>query len=109
MEHNTNEIKFLEGPQSRWSDFKFSFRTIIDFVKGFRMMHFAGPCICIFGSARFDENNIYYQQARELGARIAKLGFTVLTGGGPGIMEAGNRGAKDVGGRSIGINIQLPF
>ena len=109
MEHNTSEIKFLEGPQSRWSDFKFSFRTIIDFVKGFRMMHFAGPCICIFGSARFDENNIYYQQARELGARIAKLGFTVLTGGGPGIMEAGNRGAKDVGGRSIGINIQLPF
>jgi uncharacterized protein (TIGR00730 family) len=108
-DQTTNEIKFLDGPQSRWNDFKFSFRTIIDFIKGFRIMHFAGPCICIFGSARFTEDNEYYIQAREFGARIAKLGFTVLTGGGPGIMEAGNRGAKDVGGRSVGINIELPF
>jgi uncharacterized protein (TIGR00730 family) len=104
-----SEIKFLDGPQSRWKDLKFTFRTIIDFIKGFRTMHFAGPCICIFGSARFTEDNEYYKQAREFGARIAKLGFTVLTGGGPGIMEAGNRGAKDVGGRSVGINIELPF
>jgi uncharacterized protein (TIGR00730 family) len=105
MQKLNPEIKFLDGPQSRWHDLKFSFRTIIDFVKGFRLMHAAGPCICIFGSARFTEDNLYYKQA----ARVAKLGFTVLTGGGPGIMEAGNRGAREVGGKSIGINIELPF
>jgi uncharacterized protein (TIGR00730 family) len=109
MQKLNNEIKFLDGPQSRWKDLKFSIRTIIDLIKGYRTMHFAGPCISIFGSARFDEKNEYYQQARELGGRIAKLGFTVLTGGGPGIMEAANRGAKDVGGKSYGINIELPF
>jgi uncharacterized protein (TIGR00730 family) len=103
------EIQFLDGPQTRWKDFKFAVRTVVDLVKGFRVLHFAGPCICIFGSARFKEDNIYYKQARELSARIAKLGFTIMTGGGPGIMEAANRGARDAGGKSVGINIELPF
>jgi uncharacterized protein (TIGR00730 family) len=103
------EIQFLDGPQSRWKDLKFAIRTLVDLVKGFRVLHFAGPCICIFGSARFKPDNEYYVQARELSARIAQLGFTIMTGGGPGIMEAANRGARDVGGKSVGINIELPF
>ncbi len=106
---NKGEIKFLSGPQSIAHNIKFSFRTILDLIKGYRVMHNAGPCISIFGSARFNEDNEYYKQARELSARIAELGFTILTGGGPGIMEAANRGAKDVNGRSVGINIELPF
>jgi uncharacterized protein (TIGR00730 family) len=103
------EIQFLQGPQNIFKEIKFTFRTVYDLIKGYWLMHTSGPCICVFGSARFNENNIYYQQARILSAEIAKLGFTILTGGGPGIMEAANRGAKDAGGRSIGINIQLPF
>ncbi len=106
---NKSEITFLEGPQNRWKELKQTFRTVIDFIKGFRVMHGAGPCICIFGSARFTEENQHYKDARALGAAVAKLGFTVLTGGGPGIMEAANRGARDVNGRSYGINIELPF
>jgi uncharacterized protein (TIGR00730 family) len=109
MNNTQEEIKFLDGPQSRWEDFKVTIRTVIDFIKGYRTLHFAGPCVTIFGSARFDENHKSYKEARELGAKIAKLGFTIMTGGGPGIMEAGNRGARDVGGRSVGCNIELPF
>jgi hypothetical protein len=65
--------------------------------------------VCVFGSARFHEDHPYYAIAREMGQRIAKLGFTVMTGGGPGIMEAANRGARDVGGPSVGCNIELPM
>ncbi len=108
MQQNNNEIKFLEGPQSRFEDFKVTLRTVWDFVKGFRTLHFVGPCVTIFGSARFDETHPYYIKTRELAAEIAKLGFTIMTGGGPGIMEAANRGAKDVNGRSVGCNIVLP-
>jgi len=71
-------------------------------------LHFVGPCVTVFGSARFKEDHPYYEKARELAAAIARLGFTIITGGGPGIMEAANRGAKDVGGRSVGCNIVLP-
>jgi uncharacterized protein (TIGR00730 family) len=78
-------------------------------MKGFRTLHFVGPCVTVFGSARFSENHRYYRLAREVGAAVSKMGFTVLTGGGPGIMEAANRGAKDVNGRSVGLNIKLPF
>ncbi|MDQ6845222.1 MAG: TIGR00730 family Rossman fold protein [Bacteroidota bacterium] len=102
------EIKFLEGPQSRWKDFKYAVSVFFEFIKGFRALHFVGPCVTVFGSARFKEDHLFYQQARELSAEIAKLGFTIMTGGGPGIMEAANRGAKDVGGRSVGCNIILP-
>jgi hypothetical protein len=87
---------------------RFAFRVLSQFVRGFRALHFVGPCATVFGSARFDETHPYYQLARETGSRLAQLGFTVMTGGGPGLMEAANRGAKDAGGRSIGCNIQLP-
>lgn len=109
MTNPIQEIKFLDGPQSRWDDFKFTIRTVLDFIKGYRVLHFAGPCVTIFGSARFPEDNPHYKDAQKLGAEIAKLGFTIMTGGGPGIMEAANRGAKEVGGRSVGCNIELPF
>lgn len=103
-----SEIQFLEGPQSRWKEFKFTVSTVIQLVKGFRALHFVGPCITFFGSARFSENHEYYDITRKLAGEIARLGFTIMTGGGPGLMEAANRGAKDVGGRSIGCNIKLP-
>ena len=82
-------------------------RIFWEVLNGFRTLHFVGPCVTVFGSARFSEDQPYYKMAREVGSRIAKAGFTVMTGGGPGIMEAANRGAKDVGGRSVGCNITL--
>lgn len=102
------ETEFLEGPRSRWKEFTFLFKVMSEFFYGFRKLHFTGPCVTVFGSARFDENHQYYQLSRSMGQEIARLGFTVITGGGPGIMEAANRGAKDVGGISIGCNIILP-
>ncbi len=102
------EIQFLEGPQSRFKDFLFTLKTVREFIKGFRRLHFIGPCVTVFGSAKYGEGHEYYDLARKIGAEVAKLGFTVLTGGGPGLMEAANRGAKDVGGRSAGCNITLP-
>jgi uncharacterized protein (TIGR00730 family) len=101
------EIQFLEGPQNRWKDFKYTISVFFEFIKGFRALHFVGPCVTVFGSARFEEDHQYYKQARELSGEIAKLGFTIMTGGGPGIMEAANRGAKDAGGKSVGCNIVL--
>ncbi len=102
------EIRFLEGPQSRWKEFRFTVTVLYEFIKGFRALHFVGPCVTVFGSARFEEGHPDYEMARELSGKIAKLGFTIMTGGGPGIMEAANRGAKEAGGRSVGCNIQLP-
>lgn len=104
-----SEIKFLEGPQSRWEEFKFTLKVTREFIKGFRALHFAGPCVTIFGSARFKEDHEYYILTQKLAGEIAKLGFTIMTGGGPGIMEAANKGAKEVGGKSVGCNIILPF
>lgn len=102
-----SEIIFLEGPHSRLKELKFTLETMAEFIRGFRALHFIGPCITFFGSARFHEEHPYYQMTRETAATFAKLGFTILTGGGPGLMEAANRGAKDVGGKSVGCNIQL--
>ncbi len=110
-EQNTatkKEIQFFDGPQSRWKDFKYTVSVFAEFIKGFRALHFVGPCVTVFGSARFKEDHIFYQQTRELSGKIAELGFTIMTGGGPGIMEAANRGARDVGGKSVGCNIVLP-
>ena len=104
-----NEILFLGGPRSRWEDFKFVIKVCIEFIRGFRALHFVGPCVTIFGSARFDESSPYYQLTRKLSGEIAKLGFTIMTGGGPGIMEAANRGAREAGGKSVGCNIILPM
>jgi uncharacterized protein (TIGR00730 family) len=77
-------------------------------MRGFRALHFVGACVTVFGSARFKADHPYYDLGREVGARLARAGFTVMTGGGPGIMEAANRGAREAGGRSIGCNIELP-
>ena len=99
----------LRGPNPRRREFSLLMGVVRDFLKGFRTLHFVGPCVTVFGSARFNEDHQYYRLAREVGAAISKMGFTVLTGGGPGIMEAANRGAKDVNGRSVGLNIKLPF
>jgi uncharacterized protein (TIGR00730 family) len=100
---------FISGPNPRARDFRLLMGVVTDFLAGFRALAFVGPCITIFGSARFDEHHRYYKLAREMGAAVAKMGFTVMTGGGPGIMEAANRGAKDVQGRSVGCNIVLPM
>ncbi|AYB34647.1 TIGR00730 family Rossman fold protein [Chryseolinea soli] len=108
MQKAGSEIEFLSGPQSRWEEFRFIIKVFVEFIKGFRALHFVGPCVTFFGSARFDEKHVFYTDARHLAARVAQLGFTVMTGGGPGLMEAANRGAKEVGGRSVGCNIMLP-
>jgi uncharacterized protein (TIGR00730 family) len=100
---------FLEGPRSRFAEFWTLLRVMRDFLRGFRALHFVGPCVTIFGSARVKADDPYYELARNMGTAIARLGFTVMTGGGPGIMEAANRGAKEAGGRSVGCNIELPF
>jgi len=102
------EGRFLQGPQPRFTELKRLSRICVDFVRGFRKLHFIGPCVTVFGSARFREDHRYYELAREVGQRLGLAGFTVMTGGGPGIMEAANRGARDVGAPSVGCNIVLP-
>jgi uncharacterized protein (TIGR00730 family) len=103
------EHVYLDGPKSRGYELHFAWRVFSQFIKGFRTLHFVGPCITVFGSARFDEQHRYYTMAHEFGKRIAETGFTTMTGGGPGIMEAANRGAYENGGISVGCNIRLPF
>jgi len=98
---------FLEGPHSRVKELTILVRALRDFITGFRVLHFVGPCVTVFGSARFPETHQYYALGREVGAALAGLGFTVMTGGGPGVMEAANRGAQEAGGRSVGCNIML--
>ena len=105
----SKEPVYLDGPKSRSYELGFAWRVFRQFIKGFRSLHFIGPCITVFGSARYKEDHIYYIKAREFGKQIAASGFTTMTGGGPGIMEAANRGAFENNGKSIGCNIQLPF
>jgi uncharacterized protein (TIGR00730 family) len=100
---------FLDGPKSRGYELRFAWRVFREFIRGFRTLHFVGPCITVFGSARFKEDHPHYQSAREMGRQIAVLGFTTMTGGGPGVMEAANRGAFEQGGASVGCNVKLPF
>ena len=100
-------VRFLHGPQPRGTELVRAVRIFAEFIRGFRAFHFVGPCVTVFGSARYGPDHPYYSLARELGARLAKAGFTVITGGGPGIMEAANRGAQEAGGMSIGCNIEL--
>lgn len=103
------EQVYLEGPKSRSYELVFAIKVFCEFITAFRTLHFVGPCITVFGSARFQEDHVYYKKAMEFGKRIAGIGFTTITGGGPGIMEAANRGAYENGGMSIGCNIKLPF
>jgi uncharacterized protein (TIGR00730 family) len=89
-------------------EYESALRIFREFLRGFRRLRRLGPCVTVFGSARFEEDHRYYRLAREMGRRISRAGYTVMTGGGPGIMEAANRGARDVGGHSAGCNIRLP-
>jgi uncharacterized protein (TIGR00730 family) len=105
----TPEVRrFLMGPQPRGFELARALRIFVELMRGFRALHFVGPCVTVFGSARFPPGHLYYEQARAIGALLAEAGFTVMTGGGPGIMEAANRGAREAGGRSVGCNIELP-
>ncbi len=103
-----NQYDYLEGPKSRTSELAFTLKVVFQFIKGFRKLHFVGPCVTVFGSARFAPEHEYYKMAEAVGKAIVKTGFTVMTGGGPGIMEAANKGAYENGGTSIGCNIRLP-
>ena len=101
--------QYLEGPKSRTFELFFAIKVFTQMIGAMRKLHYIGPCITVFGSARFREGHKYYESARSFGNRIAEIGFTTITGGGPGIMEAANRGAFENKGYSVGCNIQLPF
>jgi uncharacterized protein (TIGR00730 family) len=103
-----SERFLLQGPNTRRHELRQAVRIFGECIRGFRALHFVGPCVTVFGSARFDGTHPYYALGEEIGAKLAELGVTVMTGGGPGLMEAVNRGAKKAGGRSVGCNIQLP-
>ena len=103
------EMVYLDGPKPRIHELGFAWEIFKEFIKGFRVLHFVGPCITVFGSARVTIDHPYYKAAEMFGKRIAQLGFTTITGGGPGTMEAANKGAFENGGTSIGCNIKLPF
>ncbi len=110
--HTDEEIEervFLEGPHSRLRELGFLLRVMWGFLYGFRKLHFVGPLVTVFGSARTEEGTLYYENAVQVGKELVDMGFGVMTGGGPGIMEAANRGAHEAGGTSIGCNIILPF
>jgi uncharacterized protein (TIGR00730 family) len=102
------ERSFLVGSREHPEELASAGRIFLEFVRGFEALGDLDRCVTVFGSARFAEGHPYYELARKVGAGLASAGYTVLTGGGPGIMEAANRGAKDVGGRSVGCNIVLP-
>ena len=103
------EKLFLTGRRSREADLESAVKFFLEFLRGFESLDFEGPCVTVFGSARFKEGHPYYELARTLGRRLAEAGFAVMTGGGPGVMEAANRGAKEAGGLSLGCNIELPM
>jgi len=105
---STTERHFLAGPSARLAELARAGGIFLEFMRGFRRLHFVGPCVTVFGSARFDERHPFYALARRTAADLARAGFTVMTGGGPGIMEAANRGAREAGGYSVGCNIVLP-
>jgi len=102
------EQLMLAGPRPRLEELWRVIRIAVEFIRGFRKLHFVGPCVTVFGSARFPEDHRWYAMAQQVGAELGRRGFTVMTGGGPGIMEAANRGAREVGAPSIGCNISLP-
>jgi len=108
LQTNQSERHFLEGPSRRFAELILALRFFAEFIRGFRALHFAGPCVTLFGSARFGEGTPFYDLARRTARQVGSAGFTVMTGGGPGLMEAANRGARDAGAFSIGCNIELP-
>ncbi len=106
--HLPRESGFLRGPRLRRRELGTILRVSRELLRGFRCLHFVGPCVTIFGSARIGETDPAYVAARAVASRLGESGFTIMTGGGPGIMEAGNRGARDVGATSVGCTIELP-
>ena len=102
------ERAFLTGRRNREADLESAVKIFLEILRGFESFDFDAPCVTVFGSSRFAENHPYYALAREVGATLAGAGYAVMTGGGPGIMEAANRGAREAGGLSLGCNIQLP-
>jgi len=105
----SEERAFLDGSRNRFKELWFTFKVQYHFIRAFRKLHFIGPCVTVFGSARFEPTNPYYAKAEEVGKALSELGFAVMTGGGPGIMEAANKGAFENNGYSVGCNIILPF
>tara|TARA_R110002096_G_scaffold173781_5_gene348502 strand:+ start:149229 stop:149993 length:765 start_codon:yes stop_codon:yes gene_type:complete len=103
------EHDLLKGPRLRRQELWTTIKIFREFIRGFRSLHFIGPCVTVFGSARFAEDHKYYKLAQETGAALARAGYAVMTGGGPGIMEAANRGARQERGLSLGCNIELPM
>ncbi|MCB0401224.1 MAG: TIGR00730 family Rossman fold protein [Flavobacteriales bacterium] len=113
MEHDENKIK-KKFKNKDWNEIKATdswsiFKVMAELVEGFENMGKIGPCVSIFGSARTREDNKYYGMAEEIAKKLAEKGYGIITGGGPGIMEAGNKGAHIAGGKSVGLNIELPF
>jgi uncharacterized protein (TIGR00730 family) len=112
---NEEEIKIMRAFEPKtWSEIKSAnswviFKVMAEFVNGFEKLAQIGPCVTIFGSARTKPDNPYYKAAEEIASKLVKKGYGVVTGGGPGIMEAGNKGAFKEGGKSVGLNIELPF
>lgn len=102
------EKLFLSGHRHREADLASAVRFFLEFLEAFERFEATQPCVTVFGSSRYAEDHPYYQRAREIGAALARAGYAVMTGGGSGIMEAANRGAKEAGGLSLGCNIQLP-
>ena len=103
----TSEPRLLEGRDSRSQELLRVMRIGREFVRGFRALHFVGPCITFFGSSRFGEGHDYYQPSVDLARRVGELGFNIMTGGGPGLMEAANRGGREAGVLSVGATIDL--
>ena len=99
--------RFLRGPDRRRRELLQAVSVFREMIGGFRTLHFVGPCVTVFGSARTPEGSPYYRLGMEVGGALADAGFTVMTGGGPGVMEAANRGAKEAGGRSVGCTIRI--
>ena len=103
-----SESLFVRERLTRLKNLHFIFKVLYNFIRAFQKMHFIGPCVTIFGSARFGSETDHYKSAERIGPETAKLALTVMTGGRPGIMEAANKGAYEAGGYSVGINIVLP-
>ena len=102
------EKLLLSGRRSREADLTSAVTFFLEFIRGFESFDLDRPCVTVFGSARFPESHPHYELARRVGSTFARAGYAVMTGGGPGIMEAANRGAKEAGGVSLGCNIKLP-
>ncbi|PQL95163.1 LOG family protein [Apibacter adventoris] len=105
----TNSFKQKNWNEIKTKDSWMLFKIMAEFTTGFETMTKIGPCVSIFGSARTQPNTKYYNITEEISYKLTKIGFGIITGGGPGIMEAGNKGAQSAGGKSIGLNIELPF